>query len=102
MSRQRVRLTPEQRQAIKRSHRCPDCHSTVRITKDRHVDVEHDDTCPTLSALRQAGRCHSDIAVVLRDGPAQIFTAGRIGSALTLRRIGETPYASLRYPEHAP
>lgn len=52
----RKRVDPLTKARIKRQSRCPDCSSTVAISRaGDQILVVHDDECPTLVELDEAG-----------------------------------------------
>lgn len=98
-NKRKLKMNPIQVAATKRALRCPDCNSNVKI-KETHVDVEHDDECPTRAELVASGRAYGDAAgllVVERDGQTEHVAFGKLpGLDVPVMVLGRTPYRESR------
>lgn len=101
------RLDPVAVAQLKRSARCPDCNSTVRLLPDEYgpgthkLEVRHDDSCPNLAGLRRAGRDAKQIAFAQTEGQSlEAFAMDAMRAAALLSQqtgrqieIRAAPYA---------
>jgi hypothetical protein len=93
------RLDPITVARIKRSARCPDCDSIVDVNAvTGGMQVQHDDTCPTLARMEALGRVA--YVVVSQDGTDVSEHAAVLADVLGMNVV-ETPYDGLMRPQES-
>lgn len=95
----RIKGKPDRatRADVKGMARCPDCAARVRVSRRGDATtVRHDDTCPTLAALRRTGRDQA-VALFPRQGGTVPASLAADVAALAHRpvRIRTDLYAGL-------